>query len=397
MVVAAVLSFTGCYNDFDDPAPAKVWTEADFNKDQIITIKQLKDIYYAKYAPGSTAGLGKYVEITEDYVIRGKVISSDQAGNVYKSLYIYDETSQSGIELKLMVSNYVYYHMGQTIYVKTKGMALGNYRYMISLGMPPTEADIEKNYANRNLENQLLINEHICPGAMGELTENDVLVITPSNYETALNDDALGRLVRFEGLTYKEGTSGNNFYPSYLEAIYENGKTEATYTSKSYISEGLTPTYAYSYNNQRYYGSAWFSYGGTTTEDKGNYIVRVSGYSNFALQPLPEAGATGDITAIYTKYSSSSGGFITYQLVLMTLISKYKIHIKPKRRKRSLFSPFFILLFRTTVSIFLKDRRTATTQNYRQSLPRIPLKSKDGACFPSRRRTKHRTYSPLYY
>ena len=75
---------------------------------------------------------------------RGKVISSDQAGNVYKSLYIYDETSQSGIELKLMVSNYVYYHMGQTIYVKTKGMALGNYRYMISLGMPPTEADIEK-------------------------------------------------------------------------------------------------------------------------------------------------------------------------------------------------------------------------------------------------------------
>ena len=56
MVVAAVLSFTGCYNDFDDPAPAKVWTEADFNKDQIITIKQLKDIYYAKYAPGSTAG-----------------------------------------------------------------------------------------------------------------------------------------------------------------------------------------------------------------------------------------------------------------------------------------------------------------------------------------------------
>ena len=316
MVVAAVLSFTGCYNDFDDPAPAKVWTEADFNKDQIITIKQLKDIYYAKYAPGSTAGLGKYVEITEDYVIRGKVISSDQAGNVYKSLYIYDETSQSGIELKLMVSNYVYYHMGQTIYVKTKGMALGNYRYMISLGMTPTEADIEKNYANRNLENQLLINEHICPGAMGELTENDVLVITPSNYEIALNDDALGRLVRFEGLTYKEGTSGNNFYPSYLEAIYENGKTEATYTSKSYISEGLTPTYAYSYNNQRYYGSAWFSYGGTTTEDKGNYIVRVSGYSNFALQPLPEAGATGDITAIYTKYSSSSGGFITYQLLV---------------------------------------------------------------------------------
>lgn len=167
MVVAAVLSFTGCYNDFDDPAPAKVWTEADFNKDQIITIKQLKDIYYAKYAPGSTAGLGKYVEITEDYVIRGKVISSDQAGNVYKSLYIYDETSQSGIELKLMVSNYVYYHMGQTIYVKTKGMALGNYRYMISLGMPPTEADIEKNYANPQSGKPTVDKRTYLPGCYG--------------------------------------------------------------------------------------------------------------------------------------------------------------------------------------------------------------------------------------
>ena len=161
MVVAVVFSITGCYNDFDDPAPAKVWTDADFSSEQIITIKQLKDMFYAKYAPSSTAGLGKYVEITEDYVIRGKVISSDQAGNVYKSLYIYDETSQSGIELKLMVSNYVYYHIGQTIYVKTKGMALGNYRYMLSLGAMPTAADIEKKYANRNLENQLLVNEHI--------------------------------------------------------------------------------------------------------------------------------------------------------------------------------------------------------------------------------------------
>ena len=166
MVVAVVFSFTGCYNDFDDPAPAKVWTDADFSSEQIITIKQLKDMFYAKYAPSSTAGLGKYVEITEDYVIRGKVISSDQAGNVYKSLYIYDETSQSGIELKLMVSNYVYYHIGQTIYVKTKGMALGNYRYMLSLGAMPTAADIEKKYANRNLENQLLVNEHICSGKL---------------------------------------------------------------------------------------------------------------------------------------------------------------------------------------------------------------------------------------
>ena len=30
MMAAIVLGFTSCYNDFDDPAPAKVWTEEDF-------------------------------------------------------------------------------------------------------------------------------------------------------------------------------------------------------------------------------------------------------------------------------------------------------------------------------------------------------------------------------
>ena len=57
MVVAAVLSFTGCYNDFDDPAPAKVWTEADFNKDQIITIKQPGRCRYIRERSQPTASL----------------------------------------------------------------------------------------------------------------------------------------------------------------------------------------------------------------------------------------------------------------------------------------------------------------------------------------------------
>ena len=80
----------------------------------------------------------------------------------------------------------------------------------------------------------------------------------------------------------------------------------------------MTPTYAYSYNNQRYYGSSWFSFGGTSTSS-GNYIVRVSGYANFALQPLPQNGQKGDITAIYTKYSAKKGNYIKYQLLVNSM------------------------------------------------------------------------------
>lgn len=326
MIAAVVLSFTGCYNDFDDPAPAKVWTKEDFSNEKIISIKDFKQLFYDVYGSGETS-LAKTLEITEDYVIHGKVISSDQAGNVYKSVYIYDEESKSAIELKLMVSNYVFYHPGQEIFVKTKGLAIGSYRYMLSVGGMPTATDIAKGYANRNLETQLLVNAHIFPGALGELTAADTLVVNATNYKKELTDDALGRLVRFEGLEYKAGTFDGDTYPQFLEVTYPGGQTEAVYTNKFYESEGLTPTYAYSYNNQRYYGSSWFSFGGTSTSE-GNYIVRVSGYANFALQPLPKIEKTqegnpifpkGDITAIYTKYSAKKGNYIKYQLLVNSM------------------------------------------------------------------------------
>lgn len=314
MIIAAGLSISSCYNEFEEPAPAKVWTKADFAGSKYISIRDLKQLFYAAHG-NSAASLGKTLEITEDYVIGGRVISSDQASNVYKSVYIYDDASESAIELKLMVSNYVSFPVGQMVFVKAKGLAVGNYRYMLSVGGMPTKDDIAKGYANRNIEQSLFVNRHIFKGEIVKPTAADTLVVTADNYKTKLNDDALGRLVRFEGLTYKEGIFDKDRYPQYLETLYPNGSTTAQYTNKYYVEEGLPPTYAYSYNGAHYYGSSVFGYEGTSMES-GNYIVRVSGYANFALHPLPTNGAKGDITAIYTKYSSKSGGFVKYQLLI---------------------------------------------------------------------------------
>jgi hypothetical protein len=317
MVVAVLLGFSGCYNEYDDPAPAKVWTRADFAGSKFISIKDFKQLFYDKYGNG-VGSLAQTLEITEDYVISGKVISSDQAGNVYKSVYIYDEDSKSAIELKLIVSNYVYFHVGQTVFVKTKGLCIGSYRFMLSVGAMPTATDISNGYANRNLETMYLVDQHVFRGELGQLKESDILTVTPDNYGTVLNDDALGRLIRLEGLTYKTGTFDTDRYPQYLETTYVNGSNTANYVNKYFDDEDLTPTYAYSYDGNRYYGSAWFGYASANSSSttSGNYIVRSSGYSNFALQPLPASGSTGSITAIYTKYSSRTGGFIKYQLLL---------------------------------------------------------------------------------
>jgi hypothetical protein len=321
MVAALALGFTSCYNDFDEPAQTKYYTDADFAGEKIISIKEFKQLFYDKYGNGASS-LAQTLEVTDDYVIRGKVISSDQAGNVYKSVYLYDEESESAIEVKLMTSNYVYYHVGQTIYVRTKGLAIGCYRYMLSIGVMPSASDISNGYANSNIVTKPYVDAHIFLGEMGQLTAADTLVVNSSNYATKLNDDALGRLVRFEGLTYKEGKYDSDEYPQYLEVTYPDNQTTGVYTNKYYSKEGLTPTYAYSYNNDKYYGSSYWTYLPTATNSTsktGNYIVRVSGYANFATAPLPESGTQKDVTAIYTKYSSKSGSYIKYQLLLNSL------------------------------------------------------------------------------
>ena len=63
LALAAGLFVTGCYNDFDNPAPAKVYTDQDFTEAgaKIISIKELKQYFYNKWG-NSANGLGRRVE-----------------------------------------------------------------------------------------------------------------------------------------------------------------------------------------------------------------------------------------------------------------------------------------------------------------------------------------------
>lgn len=306
LALTASLFFVGCYNDFDTPAPAKVWTDADFSDSEIITIKQLKNIFEEAY-PGTT-GIGQSLTITDDLVIRGKVISSDQAGNVYKSMYLYDESSETAIEIKVTSGYYITYAPGRLVYVRLQGLVLGNYRSMLSVGIESTNSD----YANGNMEDRNTLDEHLKLGEMVGMTQADTLVVTPSSYST-LTDASLGRLVRFEGLESKFGKAGwgyKNTFPNYF----------ANSTSFDVNSPGWTDindwaTWATKRDNVYYYGSAWFTYGNINTL-AGNYVVRSSGYSRFRDEKVPSNGSIVNITAIYTKFSSGSDSSAAYQLLL---------------------------------------------------------------------------------
>ena len=90
-VLAVMFAVTGCYNDFDAPKPAKVYTDEDFAGMKHISIADVKQMFLDEHkslgGTGSNSSWGdtKYVQIGQspdglDYYIKGKVQSSDEEG-----------------------------------------------------------------------------------------------------------------------------------------------------------------------------------------------------------------------------------------------------------------------------------------------------------------------------
>jgi hypothetical protein len=76
---------------------------------------------------------GTLDSIKQDIIIKGTVISSDEAGNIYKALYIQDSTG--GLVISLDKTNlYTTLQPGQRVFIKCKGLYLGAYGGVTQLG-----------------------------------------------------------------------------------------------------------------------------------------------------------------------------------------------------------------------------------------------------------------------
>ena len=249
-------------------------------------------------------------------------ISSDRQGNIYKSLYIYDGTA--GIELKLYNGLYLDFLLdlgakpikSQWVYVRLDGLYLGNYRMMLSIGGAPSDgintAGNHKFYANSNLDNPKVAALNIFRGEYTTLDDSDIKEVDGSNY-TSLGEADLGRLVRFNkikiryaGVKNQDGVTPPNL---------KNGGNANPYPSWI-VTDWGTPIfgvwYRWAYNNSeqniRLYGSVLMSYNDAAeyTSDPGVYGIRTSGYSQFAMKPIPKDGTEGTVLGIYGIYAKKS-------------------------------------------------------------------------------------------
>lgn len=326
ILTLALFALASCEKQWDNVPEQKLTTEQDITAAgyTIISVNELKQNYFYDHTavPGS---LVKSYRIEDKVAIKTKVISSDELGNTYRSIYLQDARGVEfgGIEVKVgKGSLYTVYKPGQIVYVKCDELELGNYRWMLSLGGKSSDAS----YSNGYIDIQTIIDEKMLVGPIEGLTAADTLVVNSSNVASILAKEQqyLGTLCRFEGIESIWGTvnhnsySGSDRFPSFLEnlnGVYTN-YVYGDYKNNPDYPEGLPATWAYSYYDENgtsnsYYGSALFAF-----SDAYPFIVRTSGYSRFALNPVPADGEILDITAILTKYCSSGGGWEKYQLLL---------------------------------------------------------------------------------
>ena len=122
--IVALLAFASCSEfepvftlTYDNPQPQKTYTlEEAMAYCGVSKVTSIKDL-------ALTYKHGKPIDL-EDGMIAGRVITTDQPGNFYKSLYIQDETG--GMEIKIGRNGlYNDYHEGQMIYVRLDGLTLG--------------------------------------------------------------------------------------------------------------------------------------------------------------------------------------------------------------------------------------------------------------------------------
>jgi len=248
LILIMLLNITSCVKEEFDSPPSNIDDPA-INLDENITIKGLKELYNG----------ADTMKITEDYILKATVISSDRRGNFFKQLIVQDETGGMSISVNM---SYLYetYPEGQVVYVKCKDLYLGSSGGLTVLGhLYDDNGTIEHGRMSEELAA-----EHIIKSFFNEPIEPKTYTI-----EELKNGDSLtNTLVRIEGVQFKA---------SELNSLFADAEEE----NRHLIDTGFN-----------------------------EIILRTSQYSKFAKDELPEGN--GSIIAVFGKYNSDYQLYIKY-------------------------------------------------------------------------------------
>lgn len=267
LLFAGALSLTACQDDFDDPdanSPESTWL-SDSGNYELKTIGEVKAEYWSD-ADNYYASIGETAE-GKHLIVKGKVISSDAAGNIYKSLVIQDETGALAMSINAN-SMCNQYRRGQELVIDLTGMTIGKYAGLQQLGSPEDSPSYGQQTTFMPYQEFVM---HAQKNGAPEPAEIDTITVN-SLAELTGGPEVLrkwqSRMVRFNNCSFVDGG------------------IETFAASKETVNRSLT------------------------LSDGGTIVVRTSGYSNFYSDVLPEGH--GDVAGILSYHSN--GG---WQLLLI--------------------------------------------------------------------------------
>ena len=243
-VIVCCLLVSSCKKTFTDPPLI-----GEPNVVANISIKDVK-LRYTSGAP---------VAITDDAIIEGIVSCDDRSGNYYQQIAIQDATG--GVLLRLAGNNlYNNYPVGRKVFVKLKGLYLGQYSGTLQFG-----GGVDTPYINQGGVTLLAVNlqdQHLIKGALNQPLVPKV--VTVAQLTTSLQDPYVSTLVKLQGFEFASSELGKNY-------------ADDNQSGNRILKNCATPA--------------------------ASITLRTSNYCNFAT--LRVAQGNGDIIGIYSFFGST--------------------------------------------------------------------------------------------
>lgn len=238
-LLVLVAASTGCIQDKFDQPPV---SGSDPNMQATHTIAQFKALY-----------TGTSFEVTDSVILKGVINADDKTGNFYKVITFQDSTA--GIAIRVDGNSlFSTYPVGRRIFVKMKGLFVGEYNGMIQIGGAKTAGSTSEVEAIPSS----ILDKFIVKGSL-----NNVITPKVTTIDQLTNADQ-NMLVRLDSVEI---------------AISDTNKTYANFATQQSANINVKDC------------------------NSNTAVMRNSGYADFANVPLPNG--RGSLTCIYSVFGST--------------------------------------------------------------------------------------------
>jgi hypothetical protein len=266
IIVLSIGLFSGCVNDTYDTPQFGDCVDPGLTK-----TKTIADIYAVAKNPVTdpSTGIPNTPTYTSEDIIEGYVVSSDEGGNFYKSMYVQAVDGSKGYnlsvdEVNLYAKNF---QPGKKVFLKLKGLAFANptsFGVGLIFGAPPTEQFAVNRLATLEYPKHLIAS---CDAVSEDAIVNKITLAQALNGAAFLNT-----LVEIDNVQFTGESADETF---------DLVRTD-DFDSSTFITENGT----------------------------SNLTIRTSRFANFAGYKM--STGKGKIRGVLTRYNS------TYQIILRT-------------------------------------------------------------------------------